>query len=75
MENVLWAFQGHFNMNFFPVMFIFPWWFEVEATQRRKKKQKTKKELSKTTSHYLTFFKLRFLMLKRNEVSVQILST
>ena len=34
-----------------------------------------KKEVSKTTSHYLTFFKLRFLMLKRNEVSVQILST
>ena len=70
MENVLWAFQGHFNMNFFPVMFIFPWWFEVEATQMKKKK-----EVSKTTSHYLTFFKLRFLMLRRNEVSVQILST
>ena len=50
------------------VYFSFVTWSESYS-------EKKKKELSKTTSHYLTFFKLRFLMLKRNEVIVQILST
>jgi hypothetical protein len=50
------------------VYFSFVTWSESYS-------EKKKKELSKITSHYLTFCKLRFLMLKRNEVSVQILST